>query len=146
MSADHNLNEYFMIFIFFIGIVLFAISWNIDQKLQSSLCTNTALKTSNKLVLCIGNMLIAFSLSYLGFYFYCNKEGKHQKGEKNENKSIIYAMGTFVFGILLIILGIIINVNSIQECNNYGSSTIWGLGSLLVILSVFFIMRSKKEK
>ena len=56
-----NYNHLFMIIIFFIGVVLFSISWNIDEKLQDTTCTNKPLKTSNKLVLCIGTILIVFS-------------------------------------------------------------------------------------
>ena len=68
-----NYNHLFMIIIFFIGVVLFSISWNIDEKLQDTTCTNKPLKTSNKLVLCIGTILIVFSLSFFGCSVYCDK-------------------------------------------------------------------------
>ena len=68
-----NYNHLFMIIIFFIGIVLFSVAWNIDEKLQNTQCTSTSLKTSNKLVLCIGTILIVFSLSFFSCSVYCDK-------------------------------------------------------------------------
>jgi len=136
-----NYNQLFMIFVFIIGIVLFSISWNVDEKLQNTTCTSKPLKTSNKLVLCIGTILISFSLSFFGCSTYCDKTFESQS-------SLIHVASVFILGILLTVLGGIINTNSIDDCSNSASSsTIWILGVLLTIISVlYFYMKFKNVK
>ena len=131
-----------MIIIFFIGVVLFSISWNIDEKLQDTTCTNKPLKTSNKLVLCIGTILIVFSLSFFGCSVYCDKT--FDSGPS----LLIHVASVFILGILLTILGGIIKSNSIDNCSNSGaSSTIWIFGVLLIIISIiYFYMKFKNTK
>ena len=137
-----NYNHLFMIIIFFIGVVLFSISWNIDEKLQATLCTSKSLKTSNKLVLCIGTILMVFSLSFLSCSVYCNKT--FDTGPS----LLIHVASVFILGILLTILGGIIKSNSIDNCSNSGSSsTILGLGILLIIVSfTYFYIKFKNTK
>jgi len=137
-----NYNQLFMIFVFIIGIVLFSISWSVDEKLQTTSCTSKPLKTSNKLVLCIGTILIAFSLSFFGCSTYC------EKTFDSGPSLLMHVAGIFVLGILLTVLGGIINANSIDNCSNSASSsTIWVLGVLLTIISVlYFYMKFKNVK
>lgn len=137
-----NYNHLFMIIIFFIGIVLFSVAWNIDEKLQNTQCTSTSLKTSNKLVLCIGTILIVFSLSFFSCSVYCDKT--FDTGPS----LLIHIASIFVLGILLVIMGSIISTNSINTCVNSGSpTTIWGLGIILVLISLtYFFMKFKNTK
>ena len=137
-----NYNHLFMIIIFFIGIVLFSVAWNIDEKLQNTQCTSTSLKTSNKLVLCIGTILILFSLSFFSCSVYCDKT--FDTGPS----LLIHIASIFVLGILLVIMGSIISTNSINTCVNSGSpTTIWGLGIILVLISLtYFFMKFKNTK
>ena len=137
-----NYNHAFMIFVFFIGIILFSISWNVDEKLQNTTCTSKPLKTCNKLVLCIGTILMAFSLSFFGCSAYCDKT--FDSGPS----LLIHVASLFVLGILLTVLGGIINANSIDDCSNSApSSSIWLLGVLLTIMSVvYFYMKFKNVK
>ena len=64
LTININYNYVFMISILIIGIILFSVSWDIDNILQKSNCKSSSLKTSNKIVLCISVALIVSSLSF----------------------------------------------------------------------------------
>ena len=100
------------------------------------------ISTSNKLVLCIGTILIVFSLSFFSCSVYCDKT--FDTGPS----LLIHIASIFVLGILLVIMGSIISTNSINTCVNSGSpTTIWGLGIILVLISLtYFFMKFKNTK
>lgn len=132
----------FMSIIFIIGIVLTIISWDIDAKIQKLNCPSSSLKTSNKIVLCIG---VTFIVSSLSFYLCSSKCGSVIRGFNY----MIYVVSMLLLGIVLIVLGSIISGESSKpECANSGNySTIWGLGVVIVILCLSFLyMRYKDNK
>jgi hypothetical protein len=134
--------QLFMSIIFIIGIILTLISWDIDAKIQKLNCPSSSLKTSNKIVLCVGVTFIASSLS---FYLCSNKCGSVIRGFNY----MVYIISMLLLGVVLIILGAIITSESSKpECSNTGHySSIWGLGTIIVILCLLFLyMRYRDNK
>jgi hypothetical protein len=114
-----------LILSFVIGLVLFIVSWNIDNSLQNTECKSTSLKTSNKLVFMISNILLTISTMCL-------------LGKLDAEILLRYVSYITIFlGLLLIVLGTIINIQSnTDDCvNQAGSGWIWSLGLLLFLLS-----------
>lgn len=124
----------FMILIFIIGIILTIVSWDIDAKIQKLNCQSSSLKTSNKIVLCIG---ITFIVSSLSFYVCSTKCGSVIRGYNY----MFYILTMLLLGIALIVLGSIISSESSKpECQNTGNpSTIWGLGVIITLLCLSFL-------
>ena len=124
----------FMIIIFIIGIILTVVSWDIDAKIQKLNCQSSSLKTSNKIVLCIG---VTFIVSSLSFYVCSTKCGSVIRGFNY----MFYILTMLLLGIALIVLGSIISSESSKpECQNSGNpSTIWGLGVIITLLCLAFL-------
>ena len=118
-----------MISILLIGLILFSVSWDIDNILQKSNCKSSSLKTCNKIVLCISVSLIVSSICF----FQCSSQKNKPFNIENLN---LYIMSMFLFGIILIILGSIISAQSVNECVNlYNTTTVWGLGVFIILFS-----------
>lgn len=131
----------FMISIFIIGIILTVVGWDIDKKIEDKKCTSTALKTANKLIYTIGIVFIVSSLSFYACTFKCgdNIQGVHH---------MVYLVMLFLLGILLIVLGSVVQANSKDECANSGNPTIiWTLGVIIVLgCGLYFYSEFKKNK
>ena len=118
-----------MISILLIGLILFSVSWDIDNILQKSNCKSSSLKTCNKIVLCISVSLIVSSISF----FKCSSQKNKPFNIENLN---LYVISMFLFGIILIILGSIISAQSVNDCVNlYNTTTVWGLGLFIILFS-----------
>lgn len=139
-----NMNNYtkiFMFALFIIGFILTYVSWDIDSKIQNLDCKSSSLKTSNKIVLCIGIILITSTLSFYACSESCDK-------------TIIgfrytyYISIMLLLGIALIILGAIISTESAKEnCENAGNpSFIWGLGIIILLSCSFYFFNKYKNK
>ena len=140
LTININYNYVFMISILIIGIILFSVSWDIDNILQKSNCKSSSLKTSNKIVLCISVALIVSSLSF----FKCSSQKNTPFNLENLN---LYIMIMFLFGFTLIVLGSIISNQSVNECVNlYNTSTVWGLGVFIVLFSGGLLAYKKSAK
>ena len=130
----------FMASLFIIGMILTIVSWDIDTKLEDSLCKSKSLKTSNKIVLCIGMILMVSALSFYTCSTSCDSviAGVHY---------IYYIILMFILGILLVVLGsIIASESSKVECINTGStSIIWGLGLIIVLGCGFYFYTKIKD-
>ena len=130
----------FMASLFIIGIMLTIVSWDIDTKLEDSLCKSKSLKTSNKIVLCIGITLMVSALSFYSCSTSCDSviAGVHY---------VYYIILMFILGIILIVLGSIISSESSKvECVNTASpSIIWGLGLIIVLGCGFYFYTKIKD-
>jgi hypothetical protein len=137
----NNYNHIFMIVLFFIGIILTTVSWDIDSKLQETECKSQSLKTSNKLVLTIGITLIVSSISF----FTCTS---YTDAKFEERSLSVYIISMTILGIVLIALGSIISSESNESCANKGNpSNIWGIGLFIVLLSLgYFYLKFKNIK
>jgi hypothetical protein len=136
-NATHT--TIFMALIFIIGVILTIVSWDIDNKLQNVPCESSSLKTSNKLVLCIG---ITFIVSAMSFYGCSNKCSNAIVGLHYT----VYIIAIFLLGILLIVLGSIISAASTAECSNTGNpASIWGLGVIMVLSSITYFYSQYKD-
>lgn len=131
-----------MIFILFIGIILFYTSWDLDNKIQDKDCKSTALKTANKIVLCIGTTFIVSSLSF----FTCSK---YTGLEVDNFKLIYYVISLFIFGIVLIVLGSMMSSGAnTPGCKDYGNpGSVLAIGIVIVLsCSTYFYLEYKKTK
>ena len=138
-SSQHT--TMFMSTLFIIGIILTIVSWDIDSKLETKKCTSSSLKTSNKIVLCIGVIFMVSSICFYACSTRCNSTitGFHYS---------FYIFAMLSLGIALIVLGAIISSESSKlECDNTGTpSTIWGLGVVIVIACVMYFYSQYKDK
>ena len=140
MKSNVNYNYIFMMLILIIGLILFFVSWDIDNKLQNTDCKSTSLKTCNKIVLCISVALIVSSVSF----FNCAKKVNVTSGSA---KIDLYTVFMFLFGIVLIVLGSIISTQSVGVCvNSYNITSIWGLGAFIVLFSGGLLASERRLK
>lgn len=140
MKSNVNYNYIFMMLILIIGLILFFVSWDIDNKLQNSDCKSTSLKTCNKIVLCISVALIVSSISF----FRCSTKVNISSGSGKIN---LYTLFMFLFGVVLIVLGSIISTQSVGVCvNSYNITSIWGLGAFIVLFSGGLLASERKLK
>ena len=136
--SDIGFMQTIVVAVLIIGLIITVVSWDIDNKLQSSACTSTALKTANKTIMCIGVALMVMGLSY----YACNMRCPMPKGRGSNY--LLYIMILFLLGTALIVLGAIVSANATGHCQNSGSPTIiWSLGALIVI---FCVVTFKKEQ
>jgi asparagine N-glycosylation enzyme membrane subunit Stt3 len=138
-QADSSINHVFMVIIFIIGIILFIVSWNIESDLESKQCTNSDLKTSVKIVLCISIVLIVSSISF----FICSSS------KKSPNFGLSFYLATmFILGVTLLVLGTVIDSNSTGTCStSSNASNIWGIGiSLIVVCAMFLYIKQTNTK
>ena len=131
VHIDANFNNIFIGVMLILGIILFYTSWEIDSKLQEKgNCISTSLKTSNKIVLCIGLTLIVASLSF----FTCSKVT-----DNNFNFSLeVYIGLVTILGFILVVLGSIISGSARDACEVSGTSIIWILGLLITACGIFY--------
>ena len=130
-----SFNHFFMITILFIGFILFYTSWNIDTQLQDKpSCGSQALKSNNKIVLCLGLTLIVSSLSFFTCSTYSDKTFSDFSIE-------IYVSAICILGILLIYFGLKISGNAVRECSVTGGSTIWFLGVVILFAGMYYFNR-----
>jgi len=130
----------FRISIFLIGLILFIVAWDIDNKLQKSPCISTSLKTCNKIVLSIGLIFMSTSASFAICSSKCSNSIYGYSAK-------VYLGSMAVLGITLIILGSIISANSTGLCKDSGNPTIiWGLGALLLVICVIYFYSEYYKK
>ena len=140
MQTKVNYNYIFTMLILMIGVILFFVSWDIDNKLQNTDCKSTSLKTCNKIVLCVSVALIVSSLSFF-------KTASKLSVSSGSNKINLYTIFMFLFGIILIVLGSIISTQSVGLCvNSSNISSIWGLGAFIVLFSGGILATEKRFK
>lgn len=139
-----NMKRYttiFMAVLFVIGIILTYVSWDIDSKIQDLDCKSRSLKTSNKIVLCIGIILITSTLSF----YSCSKSCANTLVGYRHTYYIAIML---LLGLTLIVLGAIISSESSKEnCENTASpSIIWVLGVVILISCSFYLYDKFKNK
>ena len=140
MQTKVNYNYIFTMLILMIGVILFFVSWDIDNKLQNTDCKSTSLKTCNKIVLCVSVALIVSSLSFF-------KSASKLSVSSGSNKINLYTIFMFLFGIILIVLGSIISTQSVGVCvNSYNITSIWGLGAFIVLFSGGLLASERRLK
>ena len=132
-------NTVFMLFIGFLGVLLTYASWSISAKLNEKTCTSSNLKNSNQAVNLLGLSGIISCVSY----FICVSRSVCDKDTEDKSSGLaIYGYLSFVLviGIMIIVLGSIIEVESKKECKGVSkySGIIWGTGVGLVLFSLSF--------
>lgn len=113
-----------------LGAILVLIAW----KINPSLCKDKSLESYNKTVLCLGTVLVSFSLAYFGF----------SSGETSSDLSIdMYIIAMAVLGVVLLILGIMMN-SKVKDCSSAkNASLIWIIGLALVAASLSYFYYDK---
>ncbi len=110
-----------------LGAVLIVFSWNSTSASDNnSLCLNNSYIQANKAVLCLGTALVALSFAYFG----CSSA----RDSSSELGSNMYISATAVLGLLLFILGIVMQSNmksaAIGSCPS--PALIWVIGLFML--------------
>ncbi len=135
----NEMNLISMIFVFFmmiIGGVLTYLSWRTDEKLGTTPCKSTLLKTSNKIILCLGVAIATASIAF----FACNYSCGNKIAGFNYKYYIIMLL---ILGITLITLSsIIINEEKKEECQvkSGNAGIILGLGIFIVVACITYFI------
>jgi hypothetical protein len=139
----NEMNLISMIFVFFmmiIGGVLTYLSWRTDEKVQTTPCKSTLLKTSNKIILCLGIAIFTASIAF----FTCNTSCGNKIAGFNYKYYIIILL---ILGITLITLAsIIINEEKKEECQikTGNPGIILGLGIFIVVACITYFIYEMK--
>jgi hypothetical protein len=122
--------DYFLIILLFIGIALFYLAWTLDAQLEKLTCANPAIKTSLKLLLSTGAVLVTASTTLLA------------NSISTELSQTVFNVTMIILGIFIIVLGSIIVANSSDDgkspgsnCKIQGADWVWIIGVLMVLVS-----------
>jgi len=121
--------DYFLIILLALGVALFYLAWSLDAQLEKTTCSNSTIKTSLKLLLCTGVVLITASTTLLA------------NGISTDLSQTVFNIVMIVLGIFIIVLGSIIVANSNDgsttgsNCKIIGADWVWILGVIMVLVS-----------
>ena len=125
--------EIFSLVIFIIGFVLIQSTIKIDTILKAE-CTNSSLRTANKIILIISTICIGLTIGGVLCRLTCDCPGNRILSTEG------YIGMIFLLGIAILVLGIIIKSNANNTCSSVSkpANNIIAIGAVMTVLCVIY--------
>jgi drug/metabolite transporter (DMT)-like permease len=120
-------NEFFMLFLATLGIILVITSWNVDTKTTS--CSAKNLRNANRLCMLMGSVMATGSIAFL------MSQGVYTQGSSKASSNSLFMGVVLVLGIIVTALGSVIR----NEANQSGCD-VKNESAVLIVMGVFGII------
>ena len=125
----------FMLLLFIFGIFLAVVYTNIDNAIRKMSNPDNDLQNANKAILVISIMFIVIGFSYLACHRSCNCD------LPNTSEPLFYVIFSGLLGIILIVLGSLIQAKSAGNDEIIKNSPIlWISGVILALIGIIYII------